>query len=141
MTYLPDINFWLALCFSGHTGNVAATAWFDALSTDDRCDFCRYTQMGFLRLSTNPKVNPRQTCTMSQAWQVYDTTRTDSRVGWADEPAGVEAGWRGFTQGGTFSPNVWNDAFLAAFAVAGGYTLVTFDAGFRRYAGLNLVLL
>jgi predicted nucleic acid-binding protein len=30
----------------------------------------------------------------------------------------------------------WTDAYLAAFATAGGYRLVSFDAGFARYPGL-----
>jgi hypothetical protein len=33
------------------------------------------------------------------------------------------------------------DAYLAAFALAGGYRLVTIDAGFTQFAGLDLVLL
>jgi predicted nucleic acid-binding protein len=53
--YLPDINFWLALNFSQHKHNSAATSWFNALPQNDQCFFCRFTQMGFLRLATNPK--------------------------------------------------------------------------------------
>ncbi len=46
-----------------------------------------------------------------------------------------------FTQGGTFSPNVWNDAYLAAFAMAGGYELVSFDKGFAQFSGLKCTIL
>jgi len=66
---------------------------------------------------------------------------TDPRIGFADEPAGIEPQWRGFSQGSTFSPNVWNDAYLAAFAVTGGFELVTFDKGFARYPSLSHTLL
>ena len=139
--YLPDINFWLALNFSGHANHSSAKAWFDDLPNDSRCDFCRYTQMGFLRLSTNAKATPLQTRTMSQAWVLYASTLTDPRVGYAGEPAGLEIHWTQISQRNTFSHNVWNDAYLAAFALAGGYEVVTFDKGFVQYAGLSCTFL
>ena len=58
-----------------------------------------------------------------------------------DEPAGTELLWRGYTQGETFTPKVWNDAFLSAFAEAAAYELVTFDKGFTRYTNLNCTIL
>jgi predicted nucleic acid-binding protein len=33
------------------------------------------------------------------------------------------------------------DAYLAAFALAGGYRLVTTDRGFRQFNGLDVVVL
>jgi predicted nucleic acid-binding protein len=33
------------------------------------------------------------------------------------------------------------DAYLAAFAQTGGYQMVTTDAGFKQFGGLDLVLL
>jgi hypothetical protein len=33
------------------------------------------------------------------------------------------------------------DAYLAAFACAGGFQLVTTDSGFRQFRGLDLLLL
>jgi toxin-antitoxin system PIN domain toxin len=141
LIYLPDINFWMALNYSSNPFTGAAKLWFDALPPGARCDFCRYTQMGFLRLSSNAKVNPTQTRTLAQAWLAYDAILTDPRVGFTPEPAGLETHWRGFTQQNRFSPNVWNDAYLAAFAIAGGYELVTFDQGFAQYPGLRYTLL
>jgi predicted nucleic acid-binding protein len=40
-----------------------------------------------------------------------------------------------------FAPKLWSDAYLAAFAIAGGYQLVTFDRGFKQYANLTATLL
>ena len=97
--------------------------------------------MGFLRLATNPRANPRQTLTFSQAWQVYDNFLLDPRIGFANEPSGLDATWRTLTQTRGFSPHVWNDAYLAGFAAAGGYEVVTFDAGFSQYPGVRLSLL
>lgn len=139
--YLPDINVWLALNFSQHKHHNPVRSWFDALLEDRRCYFCRFTQMGFLRLSTNPKANPFQTQTMSQAWAVYNDTLLDPRIGFLTEPEGLESQWRQWSQLGTFSHHVWNDAYLAAFAHAGGYAVVTFDKGFTQYAGLAVMIL
>ncbi len=138
---LPDINVWLALVFVQHRCHVSARAWFDRLAVESRCYFCRYTQLGFLRLSTNPKANPLQTQTLSQAWTIYDKTCLDPRIGFASEPEGVEGLWRQWTQLSSYSPNVWNDAYLAAFAETGNFELVTFDKGFVQYVGLRVTIL
>lgn len=137
---LPDVNVWVALSFSSHTHHSPANDWFKAL-TDESLRFCRMTQQGFLRLATNPKVFPKDAVSLSDAWKMYDSILTDPRIGFAVEPPGIEPQWRGYSQGGTFSPNVWNDAYLAAFATTGGYELVTFDKGFARYPGLAYKLL
>jgi predicted nucleic acid-binding protein len=39
------------------------------------------------------------------------------------------------------APKRWMDAYLAAFAIAAGQRLVTFDQGFRSYAGLDVLML
>jgi uncharacterized protein len=139
-TLLPDVNFWLALVFDAHVHHPSALAWFNGL-TSEICHFCRLTQMGFLRLANNPKVFPNDAVTVAAAWQLYDLTSADPRVSFANEPAGLEAVWRQFTHGQQFSPKLWNDAYLAAFAQAGGYEVVTFDQGFAQYKGMALTLL
>jgi uncharacterized protein len=141
LTYLPDINFWIALSYSSSPQSASAKLWFDALPPATLCIFCRYTQMGFLRLSTNAKVNPSQLQTLSQAWVVYETILLDPRVGYSEEPKGLENNWRSLTQLNRYSTNLWNDAYLAAFALAGGHELVTFDRGFAQFAGLNCTIL
>ena len=44
-------------------------------------------------------------------------------------------GWR------TGNPETLMDAYLAAFAMAGGYRLVTTDKGFKQFKGLDLLLI
>ena len=41
----------------------------------------------------------------------------------------------------TASPKLWMDAYLAAFALAGRYRIVTTDAGFRQFQGIDLLVL
>lgn len=105
------------------------------------CSMCRVTQMGFLRLSTNQKSFPKDVLTMPQAWRAYDEIISDERVVFAEEPKDIEIAWRNFTQRKAFSTNVWSDAYLAAFARAADFELVTFDKGFSQYKNLRLTIL
>jgi toxin-antitoxin system PIN domain toxin len=130
--FLPDVNVWLALAFESHVHHPVALGWFDSLS-DQRCSFCRLTQQGFLRLATNPRAFGDEAVTLAEAWRLYDAFLADPRIGFADEPGGLEPDWREYTGGDTFTPRIWSDAYLAAFARAGGLELVTFDKGFSRY--------
>jgi toxin-antitoxin system PIN domain toxin len=139
-TLLPDVNVWLALVFNTHIHHNSALAWFNSLS-DETCHFCRLTQAGFLRLANNPRVFPNDAVSATTAWQLYDTTLTDPRVAVAVEPANLETAWRQFTHGQQFSPKLWNDAYLAAFALTGGYEVVTFDHGFAQYGGVAITFL
>jgi toxin-antitoxin system PIN domain toxin len=106
--------------------------WFLAAPTNSCC-FCRLTQQGFLRLLTTPQVMDKRAQTLPGAWQAYDDLYNDPRVVYADEPENVEIIWRSNTQKLAFSPKVWNDAYLAAFAQAAGFEIVTFDRGFEQY--------
>jgi len=134
MLHLPDVNIWVALTY-----HPAAKLWFDANS--GTVLFCRMTQQGFLRLATNPSVGGPDVLTMTEAWQKYDEFLSDPRITLATEPAGLEAQWRTYTHGTAFSPKVWNDAYLAAFARVADYEMVTFDNGYTKYPGLSLNLL
>jgi uncharacterized protein len=138
---LPDINVWLALAFDSHAHHPKAKAWFDGLANDSVCIFCRLTQIGFLRLASNPSVFGKHALKLPDAWQQYDVLLSDSRIAYADEPVDLETHWRAFTRQQSFSPKVWNDAYLAAFAVAGNHELVTFDKALSQYANLKCVIL
>ena len=130
--FLPDVNVWLALGFDGHLHHPAAKSWFDGLSSE-RCLFCRLTQQGFLRLATNPSVFGRDAVTLAAAWDLFDQLMQDPRVAFSQEPVGVESHWRSFTQTLSFSPQVWNDAYLSAFALSQQLEVVTFDKAVSQF--------
>ena len=142
---LCDSSAWLALALSTHVHHGAARAWFEAVPDAGSVLFCRATQQTFLRLLTNASVlspygNPP--LTNRQAWEAYQALLADDRIAFRrEEPAGLEALWRRFAVRGTASPKLWMDAYLAAFALAGGYRMVTTDAAFRQFAGLDVTLL
>lgn len=136
--FLPDINIWLALAFEVHSGHRDALRWFDR-QEEETCFFCRTTQAGFMRLATNPVLFGPDTCSLSDAWSFFDRFLEDPRFLYSQEPPGLEHFWRSFTMASTFSPKVWNDAYLAAFALAGGYGLVSFDKAFTAYRDLSFI--
>jgi uncharacterized protein len=138
--FLADINLWLALAFRSHIHHESGKNWFEGLPNDS-CAFCRLTQQGFLRLATNPKAFGAEAVSMSDAWRMFDEFLGDPRVSFADEPANIEPLWRGYTQRRTFSPKVWSDAYLAAFALAAGLELVSFDKGFAQFQSLHCTIL
>lgn len=139
--HLLDINVWLALTFQSHVHHASAKTWFEGLADDGTCFFCRMTQLGYLRLSTNPKAFGSEAVTLLKAWENYDKFSSDPRVGYLDEPPGLDPQWRRSTSSATFSPHVWNDAFLASFAYAANCTVVTFDHGFVRYSPVSAIIL
>jgi hypothetical protein len=137
--FLPDVNLWLALAFDSHVHHPTALAWFQAAG--QTCHFCRLSQQGFLRLATNPKVFNSEAVSLREAWAMYDAIQADPLVAYADEPKLIETYWRAYTRGESFTPKLWSDAYLAAFAQAAQLELVTFDAGFRRFNDAKCIIL
>ena len=139
MSFLVDVNVWVAVCTPGHVHHSAARGWFE--STEERCLFCRVTQMGFLRLITNPRVMDISVLSTEKAWSVYRALLEDTRIDYAAEPAGLEADWHKQTRGHTLGHNFWTDAYLAGFAAAANHTVVTFDRGFAKRKDVSVRVL
>ena len=140
MTYLADVNVWVALSAIGHVHYSSAMEWFTE-SEPDTIAFCRVTQQGFLRLLTNPRLMGENVVSAARAWELYDALRRDPRITFTPEPPGLEEAWRDQTRALHTGANFWTDAYLAGFAAAAGFTLVSFDRDFRRYKDIQLTLL
>ena len=97
--------------------------------------------MGLLRLLTNSNGMGRAPRTILQAWETFAQLRADRRLVFATEPNGVESTWRQLMTQAGVGPSSWTDAYLAAFAEAHSYSLVTFDTGFERWPALKMTLL
>lgn len=142
---LCDSNVWLALALSRHLHHAAAREWLDAVEDPGSALFCRATQQTFLRLLTNAAVlrpygNPP--LTNREAWKAYAALLADDRIAFrAEEPAGLEAHWKRLALRDSASPKAWMDAYLAAFALAGGHRMVTTDRAFEQFQDLHLELL
>ena len=140
MTYLVDVNVWFALSYVAHVHYSMAKSWFEDTEADQSA-FCRVTQSGLLRLLTNSRVMGADVLTAAKAWAINDDLCRDMRVIFAPEPPGLEMAWREATKHLHIGPNFWTDAYLAAFAEAGDYTIVTFDRGFLRHRAVDVRLL
>ena len=143
-TWLVDTNVWLALLEERHAFHRTTVAWWNALHMDDRVLFCRSTQQSFLRLRTTDALTMAyglEPDTNATAWQAYQTLRKDERIELVDEPVTLEAEWKALAAVGMASPKLWMDAYLAAFAIAGSFRLVTIDKAFKQFKRLNLLLL
>lgn len=142
---LCDSNVWMALALSKHSYHSAARDWLERIEEQGSILFCRATQQTFLRLLTNAAVLSFYgipPMTNRQAWSAYEVFLADDRIAFrSEEPAGVEALWKKFAARGTSSPKLWMDAYLAAFALAGRYRMVTTDKAFRQFPELDLLVL
>jgi uncharacterized protein len=140
---LADSNVWLALALSKHEFHVASRAWLAGRAPREAL-FCRATQQSFLRLLTTSAVlAPYDLPPLNNkaAWSVYEDFLADERIAWAEEPRGMERYWKKLAGGSRASPKLWMDAYLAAFALAGGHQLVTTDKAFKQFKGLDLLVL
>ena len=137
----PDINVWVALTYEGHAHHIRARKWFESVGGSGRLFFCRFTQLGLLRLLTAEAVMGQdEVMTQEQAWNTYDYLLQDERIGFLSEPEEIETPFRAMTRLRQSAPKDWADSYLAAFALAAQLTLVTFDRGFSSKAGRFVVL-
>lgn len=141
-SFFPDVNVWLALAYEGHQHHLSASAWFDALNRETAY-FCRFTQLGFLRLLTYPSVMREDVRSQAEAWRAYDLLLRDERVSFQleEDPGQLESTLRKLTTNSRSSSRQWPDAYLAAFALTAELTLVTFDRGLNQLAPSGALLL
>jgi hypothetical protein len=141
MEVLADINVLLALADPKHVHNQRVETWFSALEEGSKLLICRTVQMGLLRLLVNPAVMQNEALSLKEAWVFYGNLIQDPCIFEVKEPDGLQAIWAELCFDFGSSPKVVADAFLAAFAIAGKYMLVSLDKGFEQYEGLDLILL
>ena len=136
ISFFPDVNVWLALSVAGHSHGEEAWIWLRSLPTGSKLAYCRYTQLGLLRLLANEAVMGGRTLTMRESWSVYDRWLRDPRVEFLPEPALTDAALREATA--PFAARraaKWvGDCYLLAFARASGASLATFDQALYRLA-------
>lgn len=143
ISFLPDINVWLALTWGRHPHAARAAQWFNDLEQTASVLFCRFTQIGLLRLLTTTQVMADDVMTTGEAWAMYDGWLQDERIDIANESERIESAFRHATV--RFhqlrAPKTWGDAYLVAFAGSSGCRLVTFDRAMVEIAPDAVVLL
>lgn len=143
---LVDTNVWLAALFPNHPFHSIAQRALQQATRAQPALWCRATQQSFLRLASTPalhQVYDTKGMTNRDALVAMDALQALPQVALLDEPSGTLALWRTLAGLDSASPKVWMDAYLAAFAIAGGLRMVTLDRDFKNFVpqGLDLALL
>lgn len=134
------MNVWLALVHEIHPHHEAVKAWADSLDSDSIVCFCRFTQLGFLRLLTNQSAMRADVLTQMAAWEAFDALLADPDNQMIDEPDGIDPLFRQKTSSNEASTKQWAYGYLGAFAAAGKLSLVTLDRALAaRVAGVVLL--
>jgi toxin-antitoxin system PIN domain toxin len=127
-----DVNVWLALTSPDHQHSPSAWHWYQSLPESTILVFCRFTQLGLLRLLTTQSIMGQGTLTQSHAWKAYDRWIKDADAEFFEEPAGIEFAFRALSGAHQASSKDWADSYLAAFSAVSAIPLATFD---RALAG------
>jgi len=135
----PDINVWLAVVVERHICNDAASRWWNH-DKSEAIGFCRFTQLGLLRHLTNAGTMKGRPLTNRQAWAVFETLATDTRVCFFPEWPAMDGLLKTYADVSQAATNLWGDAYLAAYAAVNDATLVSFDKGFAKFPVKTLIL-
>jgi uncharacterized protein len=137
----PDVNVWIALTYEGHIHHLVAREWFVRLEPEARLFFCRFSQLGLLRLLTTEAVMGKdEVMSQAGAWAAYDRWLGDDRVSFLQEPPEMEAAFRSISRLRRPAPKHWADYYLAAFASVSSLALVTFDRALQVKARQAILL-
>ncbi|MEQ1727875.1 MAG: type II toxin-antitoxin system VapC family toxin [Vicinamibacterales bacterium] len=134
---IVDLNILLYAVNSQAPEHPRARAWWErALNDDEIVGLPWVVMLGFLRLSTNPRVFPRPLSPAAamariDAWLAQDHVQV---VGERDDHW---ARLRGLLAGAGTSANLTTDAHLAALALSHDAVLVSSDRDFGRFKGLR----
>jgi len=143
---LVDTNVWIAAVFTTHPFHALAQAALQQATPAAPAVFCRATEQSFLRLASTPvllKVYGAEGLTNRDALAALNALQALQQVCVREEPRGTLTLWHSLSALNRASPKVWMDAYLAAFATAGGLRLLTLDRDFKSFVpqGLKLSLL
>jgi toxin-antitoxin system PIN domain toxin len=133
-----DINVWLPLSVPDHAEQNHARRYWEQESAREVA-FTRVTALGFVRLLMNPAVLGEAALGPHAGWQQYLAWREMPGVIFLPEPPSLEERMGEVCATGGFGARGLTDAYLVAFALSAGCRLVSFDGGFRRFAGLNFL--
>ncbi len=140
MKYLADVNVIFPLLLSRHQHRRKALEWFDATAAGDVA-LCRLARLGVLRLLCTGQVMGPDVLQPCSALEALEALEADERIVLLHEPEGLDAKLKMLVVSRATTPNLWTDAYLAAFARVAALKLVSFDRGFSKFAGLDFVLL
>ena len=135
---LLDASAWVPLAAPDHVHHARVRRYWDTESAPEIV-FCRITALAFVRHLMNPLVMQHAVLSSAGAWEHYLDWRRLPEIGFLTEPAGLDDCLGEFCRTGGFGSRGLTDAYLAAFARTAGCRLVSFDAGFRQFRGVDFL--
>lgn len=140
MKFLADVNVLFPLLVSRHTHRDRALEWFDGTDAGE-VGLCRLARLGVLRLLCTAQVMGPDVLQPHAAVEALEMLEADERIALLQEPEGLDSILKSLVARRGTTPNLWTDAYLAAFAKATKLHLVTFDRGFSKFTGLDCLIL
>lgn len=124
--YLFDVNILIALAWPQHVHHVQAHTWFERVGRQAWAT-CPLTQLGFVRISSNPKIIPDAVSPRAAATVLTKMVALPGHTFWADDlPVNGLAAMSGTALTGHRQVT---DAYLIELARHHGGVLATLDAG------------
>jgi uncharacterized protein len=139
--HLVDVNVCFAWLVNDNANHHKAKQWFATLDPE-AVVLCRSVQISVLRLLSDARImGAFSKPSPMKAWQLVTALCDDDRVVFAPEPSNWENAFPPLLYDPRPAPKLVADAYLAAFAIAGGFRLVSFDSGFRQFKDLDFLQL
>ncbi len=135
---VPDVNVLLNGRDQTARHHAIARRWLEAaLSGSETVGLAWIVLLGFLRISTNPRVYD-QPLSVAAALDQLDDWIDLSSTALVSPTSRHPAILRDLIEAAGTAANLTSDAHLAALAIEHGATLATFDGDFHRFNGLKL---
>jgi uncharacterized protein len=135
---IVDLNILLYAVNSDAAQHERARAWWErAVNDEEVIGLAWVVLLGFLRLSTNPRVFPRPLSADAAAARL-DTWLARDNIRIVSEKADHWTALKRLLRGSGTAGNLTTDAHLAALALSHDAVLVSSDADFSRFTSLRL---
>jgi len=135
---VPDVNVLLYARDLTARHHATARTWLESsLSGSETVGLAWTVLLGFLRISTNPRVYV-QPLDVADALDQIDVWIGLSSTALVAPTNRHQTILRGLIETAGTAANLTADAHLAALAIEHGATLATFDGDFHRFSGLKL---
>lgn len=141
MDAVADVNILLALADPKHRAHRKSSKWFSSLPLGTNLLICRVAQLGLIRLITSDTVMQGNALTLREAWSFFGEFISNPNVFQIDEPEGTQIEFMRCSLKFEKATKRVTDAYLAGFAIAGGFSFVTLDKGFKDFEQLDFTLL
>ncbi len=135
---LLDVNVLVALAVEEHIHYQSAMEYWKSEAAETLA-ISRISMLGFLRILGSSAAMAGQPLSSQDAWRIYLKVHGDPSFRFVSEPELIEVVLERFVESQSFNSRSWTDAYLAAFAIAGGHRLVSFDSDFSKFEGLDFL--